>query len=294
MDFADEDDGFDPFTQEEEGNGEPGELEELQEPQIKKKGKGVKVPGVTRRGRGRPKKSLQATVVGSSNQNLVAKKKKSKLPKFEEPQFDEPFDRTIGTADLLDRLDSRNCPPSPGSHPSSPGRAEDDTDSVLDAIDYYEELWTKYPHLKLVPDLERMKFSATTPIRIIEREIEKIEDLGTRPFRDKLYTQIWNIFSYFVGQGAARTPWGPILEPERTPLTPNLTTLSEEMMKPDVLKEAKPVVEELCDMLPLLDYLHNLDDPRVRLAYAMAVAVHTTVQKNTLPRAQNERPFSSS
>lgn len=255
--------------------GEGGEGWEEAAP--KSKSAKTKTPGVTRRGRGRPRNPVQATVVGGSNQELLVTKKKKKkkkcLPKFDDGPGRESGDFDVPTDDLVDRLGSRD---------SRDSRDAQSSEDIEAAIDYYEELWVKYPHLTLVPGLARQRFDPNTcSLEEVEKAIGKVEDLGEKPFRDKMYTQAWNLFAFFVGQVVSVTPLGPVLEPEKTALNPRAATLSDELMSEPVVKEAKPVVEEIFQMFPLLDYLNDLNDPRLRLTITILSAAHTVYRKNS-------------
>lgn len=283
------------------------ETDDFDPPVNNERGLGAVAPKPKAKGKrrpGRPKKAPQATVVGGSNQEILAAKKKPKTPKPPKapkspvrstPTFDpvpEPqvLARSLGTNELLDKLGYRDQlndedeEVAGGDRASSKGpehENEEEREALIDAIKYYEKLWEKYPHLTLVPGLKRKDFTLNNAtIEDVELEIEKVEEIGEKPFKDKMYTQIWFMIALFIGKTVSITPLGNVLEPDPSPLNPRPATLSNELMQDSVVKEARPVVEELFDMFPMLEYLGNLGDPRVKLAYTVSAAAYTVYKKN--------------
>jgi len=213
-------------------------------------------------------------------------------PKFEDEDQENQgiLARSLGTNQLLDTLGFRASSPktkdSDGGDQRAPGLGESadsdpDGDELLDAIDYYESLWDKYPHLKLVPSITRKKFTPESNIEDVETEIEKLEDLGQKPLRDKMYTQIWYLMTMFIGKIAAVSPAGDLLEPDATPANPDPLRLSEKLREEDVVKQARPVVKDLFEMFPVLEYLADLGDPRVQLAYTVTTCAMGVYQVNS-------------
>lgn len=287
FEFGEEDDCERGSSESEREEMEKLLLESPQKKKANKKSKPVPKPKPkATRGRGRPKKPVQSTVVGSSNQELLAARKRGKSGPTR-PDFDdsgpEVLARSLGTNELLDQLGYRD--PSPDASPRSGDRdpSSEELEDLKEAITYYNSLWEKYPHLALVPGLKKQNFvPSTSRMDDVEVEIEKVTELGEKPFKDKVYTQVWYFMAFIVGKVASVSPLGDALEPEPTPYNPRPVTLTSELMTEAVTKEARPVVEEMMDMFPLLEYLGNLNDPRVKLAYTVFVAAHTVYRKNTM------------
>lgn len=224
-----------------------------------------------KRGPGRPKKQRQPTAPGAKGFDQPPPS-----PQFEEDPT--PYTRDVRTEDLLN-------PPPPLEEDDEPPLAPED--EIADAIDYYEELWEQYPHLKLIPTLTHKDFTSESRMEDIEREIDRVERLGTKPFKDKMYSGFWTALVLAVTKLLSVSPLGDVLEPEPSPENPKPVKLSKELMKPEVEEQARPAIEEIFDMFPVLEYLGNLGDPRVQLAYTISSCVLSTYRANSERIAAN-------
>ena len=187
------------------------------------------------------------------------------------------------TNELLDHLGYRDPSPDGTSRPDDRVTSTEELEELKEAITYYNSLWDKYPHLALVPGLKKQNFvPSTAKMDDVEVEIEKVTELGEKPFKDKMYTQVWYFMAIIIGKVASVSPLGDALEPQPTHYNPRPVTLTSELMTEAVTKEARPVMEEMFDMFPLLDYLGNLNDPRVKLAYTVSAAAYSVYRKNTM------------
>lgn len=227
-----------------------------------------------KKGPGRPKKQKQPTAPGARG---YTNDKEIALPN---PPFDHdtvPYNRSVHTEDLIQELNDPT---------SAPEHIREKEDLQL-AIDMYEEAWEKYPHLKLIPTLTHKQFDSQSNLEDVEREIDRIERLGTKPFKDKVYTTFWNMIVVTVTKLLAVTPLGENLEPEPSPLNPKPVKLSKELMKPEVQEQARPAIEEMFQMFPILEYLGNLGDPRIQLAYTISSTIISTYTANSDRIAEN-------
>ena len=122
------------------------------------------------------------------------------------------------------------------------------------------------------------------------REIEKCEKEGTKPFRDKVTTTMWNLLVMVGRIGLSLSPLQPLMEPEPTQFDPQPVSLSAELRKPEVVAQAKPVMEDLLNQFPVLEYLGDLGDPRVQLMYTVAVAASSVYEINSRKYYPGEPP----
>lgn len=237
---------------------------------LKKKVKIANPKPKAKRGPGRPKKQRQPTAPGG----------KGFQEPLSQPEFEEdptPDNRDLHTEDLLNQFDK----------PEDEGPPMTREEEISEAISYYEELWEKYPHLKLVPTLSHKEFTSESNMEDIEREIERVERLGTKPFRDKMFTSAWYMMVVAVTKVLAVSPLGDVLEPEPSAENPMPVKLSRELMRSDVTEQVKPAIEGIFEMYPLLEYLGNLGDPRIQLAYTISSCILTTYRANSEKLAAN-------
>lgn len=262
----------------------------------------------TKRRPGRPKKQVQETVVGGSNQALLEANKQKNLerkmaregktsegsgsiPQFEKETDPVSLPRTLSTNELIEKLGWDGEDPEEEEDDFNEPKERDEKELLPEMIDYYEDLWTKYPHLSLVPELKKKDFSpAFSTVEEVEKEIKRVEDLGEKPFKDKLYSQLWYMFSIALGTTVKLTPLAEVLEPEPSLSNPVPASLSQELRSEEVIQKAIPVMEDVFNAFPMLEYLGKLGDPRVQLAYAISNAAFNVYQKNTNPSPLRPRP----
>lgn len=155
---------------------------------------------------------------------------------------------------------------------------EEGDEPIEEMIEYYNELWEKYPHLKLVPGLVKKEFNQYSSKREVDEEIEKVERLGTKPLREKMHETMWK-FLVFTTARLSRFVT-PLLDPEPTYEDPDPKSITVALTTPDMIKQADPVMEELVEMVPILGYLGDIGDPKVQLIFSVTMATLAVYREN--------------